>query len=238
MNSDVAKIHRMSNCYLSAWDNGNKVVRQIYHYWRGGPRSYLGRCYATFKLRGSAVFIDFKQFIKAHDYMSIDELTSALWAEYVHNAQRIRTTKQHGRSSLEHLFLTEFMKTHGYKGERARTKIRKCYYYYLATQCLGMIAEYETYLKLKEVLANSSVRLANSSDERRDVDLYIDDVPVSVKCFKAFNEGGIRRYRMKSDTPMLYMNEQLNHYIISNGCLKLRSREHLETTLQQIRGSR
>lgn len=154
----------------------------------------------------------------AHE-LTDDELGSILWQKTIASISSPKNRKGNSHDfypeadTLGKLFIETFCARYDFdqSDEELMKKIRRRYLCYLANQMNGVIAEKRTYVNLVKALGEDRVRWAEASEEKTDVDLYVDDLPVSVKNYYGFTTKYFRKYReAKGCTkPVLYMNEEL-----------------------------
>ena len=206
-------VTRLSEMCNDMCRDNDDDIRSVQRYWRGRSEShYLYWCYRVFYIRGVNVFVDFKRFVDTTQATTVEQFASELWRAYGVAATTPRSTKDGNSRSLEELFIALTMRR-----DRTMTHERahQLFFIYLASQCMGHVAEWETFNALTDALPDHAVTWASAADESRDVDAYIDDIPVSIKNFNAFSPKSINTYRCKSKKPLLYVNSDLVHYVVT-----------------------
>lgn len=246
INSDYEEFNRLIGQYDSLSHKRAPDLRDCSKMWRGyTPDHYLWNVYRTFHIKGVNVFVDFKEFVNTSGDLPFDEFIGELWAAYREAAQVSRRTKGKGCLSLEGLFVDLFMDSHDLHGRAERSRVTKLFYVFLAGQCGGHVAEWETFHHLSE-LSDVVVYWAPAEDESKDIDLYVASasdpsarpIAVSVKNFKAFNAGTIEKYRSQGRTkPELYVNNTLDHYDIPpKGGPRLWGAHEIQDTVDDLLG--
>lgn len=243
---DYEEFNRLIEQYDSLSQKRDPDLRDCAKMWRGyTPKHYLYNVYHVFYLNGVNVFIDFKEFVSTSADLPFDEFVGELWRAYREAAKVSRRTRAGERLSLEELFVDMFMDSHSLHGMAERSRVTKLFYVFLAGQCGGHVAEWETFHHLSG-LSDVVVYWAPAEDESKDIDLYVASasdpsarpIAVSVKNFKAFNAGTIEKYRSQGRTkPELYVNNTLDHYDIpSKGGPRLWGAHEIQDTVDDLLG--
>ena len=88
---------------------------------------------------------------------------------------------------------------------------------YLLSKMLGVLGEHTAFHLLQEQFG-ACVSYGSVKDDKRDVDVWVGNVPVSVKSLRAFSRKNIERLRANGKTkPALYVNEKGSFYVPLGG---------------------
>ncbi|MEU7991854.1 hypothetical protein [Rothia amarae] len=217
----------LSDTYANLNKNTAYMIRSL---WRGDVNTLLGTAYRTFFIQGSGVVLDWHTWLHAHDGLNSDTLTATLWLAYKDSLKRKRPTRDNTQQTLVNLWLALWRDRYG--SDDSRIQIITYLFAYLAQLCEGMLAEYQTILALRE--RGYEVCIADSTFEPLDVDCFVNGIPTSIKCYKAFSERTVNTYRDKSPEPHLYINERLEALIPFEGRLVYRTPERLDGVITYL----
>lgn len=186
------------------------------HHTRNTDGNFQSKAYENFYISGDLYFA-FHVAGAENRHMDSREIGGELWKRLLVSLtgeKKLRSGAEFPNvKTLWRLFFVSFCERYELDASDAQVMkdVRGRYMAYMATQLNGVVAEFRTYEALVSRLGAERVRWADASEEKTEVDLYVDGLPVSVKNYGAFSTHHFNDYRLTQgrDRPVLYVNEQL-----------------------------
>lgn len=146
--------------------------------------------------------------------LSYEELTGLCWRRFREASKRLLDVKGSvvrggEKGSLEDYFVEQVCLAEGWDANKPSVveKVTTNFYRVLANSVAGMTGEFRVYCKLVDKFGEDCVRFADKDEEGTDVDLYLFDEPISVKCHNGFHKNTFdkKRYVEGKDIPKAYV---------------------------------
>jgi len=208
--------YRFYQAGLKLHDNDDIYVLVNEHHTRNTDGNFQSKAYGNFYFSGDLYFA-FHMAGAENRHMDSREIGGELWKRLLVSLtgeKKLRSGAEFPNvKNLWRLFFVSFCERYELDAsdEDVMKNVRGRYMAYMAAQLNGVVAEFRTYENLVARLGEERVRWADASEEKTEVDLYVDGLPVSVKNYGAFSTHHFNDYRLKQgrDRPVLYVNEQL-----------------------------
>lgn len=209
-----SEVERLRGVAVGLWNKHSVLMSEVAAFHTAGVEgNYQSSAYKRFYIRGSDMYFSFREFLKDNAELSDAEFLDAIWLRMVDAVRVMRNVKGGGRDSHCSLFVRLFCDRYGYdrNDEVLARRVRNCYLAYLSWTMGSVLLERRVFSALVERYGALAVRYGSAADESEDVDLWVGDVPVSVKCDSGFRLANLTNYRFKQgkQKPEAYVNEDL-----------------------------
>lgn len=199
----------------SDWMKINQLLEQ------GVKGNFQGTALYNYSLYEGVIFFPFHDVVRECDGRSEKVFMGRMWNRMKRSVLRrieLKKDSERKEKTLLELYYSMCGERLGYSSDSAAdvSHMKELFNCWLANQFNGSLMERRTVDLLRAKFGNDAVRYSDNDMEKRDIDVLVGGVPVSLKSYGAFNDRKLNSYRGKvfhnysvDEIPKLFVNEFL-----------------------------